>query len=184
MRDGPGALNYLLATLLFASAGWRVAAQSDQAIYADALQNGWVAYGWATINYANTGPLHSGANSISVKINSTSSNWDAIYIHHDTFDSTPYTNVTFWINGGAGGGQQLRLQAVLSGTAQPGVLLSPLPANAWQQITVPLTALGVANRPDLTGLWIIDAIGAPQPIFYLDDIIWMTLLWWPAQRRP
>ena len=29
-----------------------------------ALQNGWGNYGWATLNYANTSPVHSGANSI------------------------------------------------------------------------------------------------------------------------
>jgi hypothetical protein len=148
----------------------RARAQSDQPVYTDSLQNGWVPYGWATINYANATPAHSGSNSTSVKINSTASNWDAIYIHHDAFDSAPYTNLTFWINGGTAGGQQLRLQAILGSTAQPGVLLGPLSANAWQQITVSLAALSAANRPDLTGFWIIDAIGAPQPVFYLDDI--------------
>jgi hypothetical protein len=152
-------------------AAYGALAQTDQAIYTDSLQNSWVSYGWASaINYANTSPVQSGADSISVKINSTPSNWDAIYIHHDAFDSSPYTNLTFWAHGGSAGGQQLQLQAIVGTTAQPGVLLPALPANAWQQITVSLTSLGAANRPDLTGFWIIDAIGAPQPVFYLDDI--------------
>src|SRR5438105_138543 len=69
-------------------------AQSDQPIYNDSLQNGWVNYGWATLDYSNPSPVHSGSDSISIKINSTPTSWDAIYIHHDAFDSTPYTNIT------------------------------------------------------------------------------------------
>src|SRR6266850_8403956 len=148
----------------------RAGAQTDQQIYTDSLQNGWVPYGWATINYANTSPVHSGADSISVKINSTSTSWEAIYIHHDAFDSSPYTNLTFWINGGATGGQQLRIQAIVGTTAQPAVALPTLAANTWQPMSFSLASLGAANQPNLTGFWIIDAIGAPQPVFYLDDI--------------
>ena len=159
-----------LPALIFCGAARWALAQSDQAIYTDSLQNGWMDYGWATINYTNSSPVQSGADSISVKINSTPTGWDAIYIAHNAFGSSPYTNLTFWINGGPGGGQQLRLQALLSGNAQPGVLLAPLPTNTWKQITISLASLGVDNKPDLTGFWIIDAIGAPQPIFYLDDI--------------
>jgi hypothetical protein len=160
----------LLAIVLSVGAVKPADAQSDQTIYTDSLQNAWVPYGWATIDYANPSPTHGGTASISVKINSTPSSWEAIYIHHDAFDPTSYTNLTFWIHGGSAGGQQLRVQAITGSGPQPGVLLAPLTANAWQQITLPLTALGVANQPDVTGFWIIDALGAPQPVFYLDDI--------------
>jgi hypothetical protein len=68
----------VLACLLFTSAS----AQTDQQIYTDSLQNNWQAWGWAAaINYNNTSPVHSGADSISFQINSTPSSWDAIYIH-------------------------------------------------------------------------------------------------------
>jgi len=53
---------------------------------------------------------------------------------------------------------------------QTAVNLAPLLANSWQQITVSLTALGLANRPDMDGFWVQDRIGAAQPTFYLDDI--------------
>src|SRR6266704_2342798 len=128
------------AALLIALTSYGAMAQTDQQLYTDSLQNGWVPYGWATINYANTSPVHSGADSISVKINSTPSNWDAIYIHHDAFDSSPYTNLTFWINGGAAGGQQLRIQAIVGSTAQTAVALPTLAANTWQQITFSLAS--------------------------------------------
>lgn len=164
----------LLTALLLAGVAFRVAGQTGQPIYTDSLQNNWQDWGWATINYNNSSPVHSGAASISVKINSTASNWDAIYIHHDAFDSTLYTNLTFWINGGPSGGQQLQLQAILGNTPQVSVPVGPLPANSWQQITVSLAALGVAGQPNLTGFWIIDPLGAPQPVFYLDDITLTT----------
>jgi hypothetical protein len=146
-------------------------AQTDQPIYTDSLQNNWQAWGWATaINYNNTSPVHSGAGSISFQINSTPTNWDAIYIHHDAFDASPYTNITFWVNGGPTGGQQFQVRALLGTTAQTGVAVGPLVANSWQQITIPLTALNAANQPNVTGFWFIDALGLPQPVFYLDDI--------------
>src|SRR6476660_3877468 len=119
MRFGVHAVMFLLFT--------RVFAQTDQPVYTDSLQNNWQAWGWAgAIDYANPSPVHLGANSISFKINSTSSNWDAIYIHHDAFDSSPYTNVTFWVHGGPAGGQQFQLRAILGTTAQPSVNIGPL----------------------------------------------------------
>jgi hypothetical protein len=159
----------LIFLLLLATA--RAVAQGNQQIYTDSLQNNWQGWGWAAaIDYGNTSPVHSGADSISYKINSTTSSWDAIYIHHDTFDSTPYTDITFWVNGGPTGGQRFQLKALLGTTDQPGVPIGPLAANSWQQITISLAALNAANRPDLTGFWFMDALGAPQPVFYLDDI--------------
>src|SRR5262245_1193564 len=96
-------LRFVRAALLVGIAG-SAYAQTDMPIYTDSLQNPWQAWGWAAaINYANTSPVHSGADSISFQINSTPSSWDAISIHHDAFDSSPYTNITFWVNGGPTG---------------------------------------------------------------------------------
>ena len=76
--------------------------QVDQMIYSDSLVNGWQDWSWATVNTNNTSPLHSGSHSISV----TATAWQALYLHHDTFDTSGYTNLIFWIHGGASGGQQ------------------------------------------------------------------------------
>ncbi len=147
---------------------FRVAAGTDQPIYTDSLQNGWQDWGWATINYANTSPVHSGSKSVAVTIADSSS--QAIYIAHTAFDSSPYTNITFWINGGSSGGQRLLIRGHAGGLAQAITNLPPLPTNAWQQMSFSLADLGVANRPDMDGFWIQDRTGAPQPTFYLDDI--------------
>src|ERR1041385_3858777 len=76
-------------------------ARADQSVFTDSLQNGWLDYGWATLNYNNTTPVHSGAKSVAVTI--TDSSYQAIYIGHAAFDSSPYGSLTFWINGGASG---------------------------------------------------------------------------------
>ncbi|HWI59362.1 MAG TPA: hypothetical protein VNZ22_19195, partial [Bacillota bacterium] len=120
------------------------AAQTDQPIYTDALQNGWQDWGWATLNYNNSSPVHSGSKSVAVTIANGSG--QAIYIAHGGFDASPYTNLTFWIHGGPSGGQQLQVQGHAGGVSRSAVPLPPLAANTWQQITLSLSSLGVANR--------------------------------------
>ena len=134
-------------------------------------KNGWVPYGYATINYANTAPVHSGAASISV----TAGPNEALYLHHQPFNTRLYTALTFWINGGPSGGQALRVQATRYGSPQAKVPLDPLPASAWRQVSIPLSQLGVAGNADagqnvMDGFWIQDADGKGAATFYVDDI--------------
>lgn len=141
--------------------------QGDQIVYGDSLQNGWQNWGWATLDYNNSSPTHAGGASIRV----TATAWQALYLHNDAIDSSKYTALTFWIQGGPTGGQRLVVQATISQTYQPpGVAVGPLKANEWQQITIPLSALGVAGKPNFDGFWIADATGSSQPIWYVDDI--------------
>jgi hypothetical protein len=156
----------LWGVIFLAGSVVRLFAQGDQTIYTDSLQNGWQDWGWAALNYTNTSPVHSGSHSISVTVGQ----WQAIYIAHTAFDSSPYVNLSFWINGGSAGGQQLLVKGHAGGVEQTAINLAPLAANSWQKITVSLASLGVANRPDMDGFWIADRIGAAQPTFYVDDI--------------
>src|SRR5437016_1880573 len=149
--------------LAVAPAAW---AQTDQQVYTDSLLSGWQNWSWAVVDLANGSPVHSGTRSASV----TADAWEAIYLHHDAFDSGAFSDLVFWIHGGSSGGQLLQVQALLSGSAQSAVALPPLPANAWQKITIPLSSLGVANKPNLDGFWIQDRSGATIPTFYVDDI--------------
>jgi hypothetical protein len=148
---------------------FQITVRADQIIYDDALQNGWQNWGWATINYNNTSPVHSGSKSVSVTI--TTSTSEAIYIAHAAFDSSPYANLVFWINGGPTGGQQLKVQGHANGSPQASTNLPTLAANTWQQFTIPLAVLGVANQSGMDGFWIQDRVGSVQPVFYVDDII-------------
>jgi hypothetical protein len=141
-------------------------AQTDQSVYTDALANGWQNWSWATVNLANTTPVQSGTDSIGV----SAGPYQALYLHHDPFDSTLYTSLNFWINGGASGGQLLQVQATLNGAAQTVVTLPLLAANTWTQISIPLSSLGVQSQPNLDGFWIQDRSGATQPTFFVDAI--------------
>ena len=147
MRSPRLLLLILLPILLAAALGPSARAQGAQVIYDDALENGWQNYGWATLNYAATSPVHSGGDAISVSAGA----YQAVYVHHADFDSTPYTALTFWINGGPSGGQTLQVQAELSGAAQKAYALPPLAANTWQQVTIPLATLGAAAGRTWTG---------------------------------
>src|ERR1043165_4078604 len=146
--------------------------RADQSVFTDSLQNGWLNYGWATLDYNNTSPVHTGSKSVAVTI--TDSSYQAIYIGHTAFDSSPYGTLTFWINGGASGGQQLQVQGHAGNAAMSSTNLPALAANTWQQFTISLATLGVANRPAMNGFWIQDRVGSPQPTFYVDDISLIT----------
>lgn len=146
-------------------------AQSNMTIYADALASGWLDYSYnCTRNFANTSPVHSGSDSISVTVTSA---WGALVLYHTGMTNTAYASISFWLNGGSSGGQQLQMYGNL-GTptvAQSAryYLNTPL-ANTWQQYTVPLSALGVANATNFTGFAIQDSVGSAEATFYLDDI--------------
>ena len=141
-------------------------AQADQPIYTDSLISGWQNWSWATVNLDNTSPVHSGTRSASVNADA----WEAIYLHHDAFDTSGYSDLVFWIHGGPTGGQLLQVQALLNGSAQTAVTLAPLPANTWQKITLSLASLGVSSQPNMDGVWIQDRSGTTKPAFYVDDI--------------
>ena len=150
------------------------AAQTNMAIYTDSLQNSWNNWSWgSTINFsynANSQYIHSGSSSISITM---TNGYAGLYLEHADFNSTPYTNLTFWVNGGPTGGQSLAVRATLGETVTANQYNFTPSANTWQQITVSLSALGVASSPNLDGIWIQSQSASALPVFYVDD---MTLL--------
>jgi hypothetical protein len=151
-------------------------AQSNQTVYADSLQPGWQDWSWATVNLTNASPVHLGTHSISVTANNAPGSWQAFYLNVAATDTSQITNLTFWINGGATGGQSVQVQALLGSSAQPPVQLALLPTNSWRQINLSMTALNAANAPNFTGFWIQAEGNSPVPTFYVDDI---ALQWGP-----
>ena len=142
-------------------------AQSPLPIYTDSYVSGFDDWSWASHNVANTSPVHGGNRSISV---SAAIN-QAISFHHADLDTALYNDFSFWAHGGAAGGQRLRVYAELSGVSQPGVdIATPLPANAWQQFTISLSSLGVANKPNFSRINIQLRSGGTTSTFYVDDV--------------
>jgi alpha-L-arabinofuranosidase len=144
-------------------------AQTNMTIYADTQVNGWSdgSYG-VTHSLANTSPVHSGTRSISVTITNA---WGSLALNHSSMTTTGFTSISFWLNGGTIGGQQLQMYGILGGVTQgPRPVLTSPPAGAWQQYTIPLSALGVANTNNFSGFAIQDHVGSTEPTFYVDDI--------------
>jgi hypothetical protein len=139
--------------------------QTNLWLYTDNLVNGFQDWSGATVNLQATTPVpHSGPYCISV----TDPGNQALRFRNQQFNSTPYASLSFWINGGVGG-QQLSVIGDLDDAEQVYYPLSPL-GTSWQQITIPLSALGVANRPNCTGFLIKGTKGSAQPTFYVDDV--------------
>ena len=63
------------------------------------------------------------------------------------------------MHGGTAGGQTIQVVAVIGDTPQPGVRVASPTAGSWQKITVPLAALGVDNRTDVSGFWVQQGFG-------------------------
>lgn len=149
-----------LLSLVYSLSVVEIHAQASLPIYTDHLVNNFQDWSWATRNLANATPVHSGTNSISV----TSSG--GISFHQTDFNTATYSNFTFWANGGSSGGQVLQVYASLDSSDQSATTLTTLTANTWQQFTVPLTTLHVANKTNLARITITSGGSG----YYLDDI--------------
>jgi hypothetical protein len=160
----------LLAMALLA--GPALHAAGDLTIYDDSLNGDWQNWSWAQTNTANTDPVHSGADSISV---ATNGGWQALYLQQgngDTTNTAPYGKLVFWVNGGPVGGQQINVTALLNQSAnnQPSVSVGPIAANTWTQVQIPLSSLGADNSTTFNGLWFQLVGNDPSPTLYIDDI--------------
>jgi alpha-N-arabinofuranosidase len=148
-----------------------VLANDDQFIYSERLNNGWQDWGWVP-HYATNAPAYSGTNAICL---APDSGWQAWWLEHDDLDISLYTNLTFWIHGGVVGGQTVGVNAMLGGSDSGLPRLSigangKLATNVWQQITIRLSALGVADKTNFDGLQFWSNTGNVQSNFFVDDI--------------
>src|SRR5882724_11911714 len=162
---------WFLGLLLFVGLTLRVGAQTDMTIYTDSIQNNWNDWSYfVTRDFNSTAVVHSGSKAIAVSLN-TGTAYGALSFEHADINSSLYTSLTFWINGGPTGGQHLQVYAELDTGSMPAVGLATLPANTWQQITLSLASLGVANQPNFHRFSIQDTSGLTNvPTYYVDDI--------------
>jgi hypothetical protein len=121
-------------------------AQTNLSIYTDQLANGFQDWSWGTRDLANTSPVHSGTHSIAF----TGAPWSAISFWHSDFNPAPYTNLNFWINGGATGGQVVQVYLEYGGNSAAAYQLPLLPTNSWRQFILSFSTLNAAESPILT----------------------------------
>jgi hypothetical protein len=143
-------------------------------VYADTLAPGWADWSWGSSrNWADTTYVHSGRYAASCAITQA---WAGLYVSTDGIQTTGYNYLSFYINGGARGGQQLTVNLVdANGAMLPALNLNTYlggqtpAANIWQRVTVPVSDLRGANAR-ITGVVLQDNRGGAQPRFYLDDM--------------
>lgn len=141
----------------------------DTTIYDEGLAPGWQNWSWAAVDMASTAQANTGAVSIAV----TPTAWSALYLRSADapLNTTGFLNFTFYVNGGATGGQTIQVVAVVNDTPQPGVRVATPTAGTWQKISVPLSALGADNNANVNGFWIQQGSGVDDPTFYVDTIV-------------
>jgi hypothetical protein len=152
-----------LSVLLLAG---RAIAQDNMVIYGDVLENGWHDDSWDITEGTSSTIVHSGTAAVSATMQGDGT----YYLGHYSFNPQLYQSLTFWLNGGAAGGQNLILYATVNGNAGAGYTIPPLKSGTWQQISVPLSTLGVAGNPAFDGLIIKNNSSSSAPVFYIDDI--------------
>jgi len=157
----------LVAACLLQLSAACLCGQTNQIIYANSLQNGWVDESWATDNLADTNFVLPGfSNSISVFC----TEYAALALAQTPSSSAYYSSLTFWLNGGETGGQVLTVAGTLDGSYQTLLTLPPLASNTWKEFTIPLSAIGVADQTDFDGIWIWNDTASTIPTFYVGDI--------------
>jgi alpha-N-arabinofuranosidase len=139
--------------------------QPEHFIYKDELTNGWMDYGWANRNYANTSTVYAGSNSIKV----SASAWEGIHLNHGVFDAAKFTAISFCINGGSSDVQYLALGPILSHGEGKEIMLPTVASNQWQQFTISFEQLGIAGIDNVTGFYFADKSGVSRT-YYLDEI--------------
>ena len=141
-----------------------------QSIYRDGVENGWVSAGWnwaKDVDMADTTRPRSGTKAIRVRFAS----FDGVKFHHAPFNTVPYDRITFYVNGGDKGGQHISIGAACSEkNVADQVKMTPLPAKKWVSVTLPLTRINLANRPDMTSFWIQGDSSKPQESLYIDEV--------------
>jgi alpha-N-arabinofuranosidase len=152
------------ALLLVGSAPVR--GQTNLAIYSDALANGFQDWSWGVHSLSSASPVHSGTNAVSF----SGTAWQAISFWHSDFNPVPYTNLNFWANGGATGGQIVQIYLQFGTNSAAAYQLPALPTNSWRQFIIPFSTLNVANLTNLNRLnFQLTSYGSTSA-FYLDDV--------------
>ena len=142
-------------------------------VYGDALAAGWENWSWqAAVNFNQTAQVQSGARAILVDAQS----WGALSLHHAPLDTTPYDYLSFYLRQATAGnalivyaqdeiGEEL-LDAPAADCRYGGG--TPLPANTWRRVLIPLADLGAAGE-QISQLTFVNT-GDTSLRFWLDDL--------------
>ncbi len=145
------------------------ASQASQFLFDDALASGWTNASSANTSLTSTSPVYRGSRAISV----ASGTAQSAAFTCAARSTAGFAAVSFWLKGGDVAPLQV-------GGSRGGVALESYPVSVratsdWQQVLVPLSAVGLDAIDDLTGLRIEGrTVGGVVPgAFSLDDVTLM-----------
>ncbi|MEJ0058752.1 MAG: hypothetical protein WDM79_03810 [Terricaulis sp.] len=142
-----------------------VVASPPISIYDDALAPGWNNWSWAEVEIGAT-ISDPEERPISVR----AQGWQALYLQHAAFSTTGYSELTFFIHGGAAGGQTISVIAVDARGEPIDRFFRVVPeANAWTEVHVPLSEIG-ASDTSITGFFIQNGTPEPTRRFLVNEI--------------
>jgi hypothetical protein len=145
----------------------KVAPLPRHVVYADALATDWQNWSWsATVKLAGTAPVSVGARAINV----TLQGWGGLSLRKGAAVSTTgYGALKFAVHGGTGPDQVLQVstQTADTGSISPVVSVTAV-ANAWTEVTVPLSSLGSPSV--VKRLNIQNPTADTLPMVTIDDI--------------
>lgn len=156
-------------------------------IYDEGIDADWDNWGWSCqVNPDCTEPVYSGSKSLAL----TMDGWGAFRPRKRSgfVDASQYTDLTFYIHGGAEGGQILDVFASDDSTT-PYINLSlndyieggTITAGEWKKVRIPLEDL---NAPDgqIMSIFLKSTIGSAQPVFYIDKMQFESIETDPGQE--
>ncbi len=134
-------------------------------VYGTALGAGWENWSWAKVELSSE---VQGSQRKPIRVEAGP--YQALYLHHAPFETTPYKSVAMLIQGSNGGAQQLRIVAVVDGKPLDAQAYPvTLPASGWKKIELPLSRIG-ADAKRIDGLWVQNATDKPIAPFYVTEV--------------
>ncbi len=139
-------------------------------IFTDALATLWENWSWGTsANFGNLTPIQSGTRSMAVTY---TSGWGGLSLRPPVAinnTSGVYTAIRFWAHGGNATRTVRIYTHPDNSTATSTIYNFSIAPNTWQQIVVPLLALG--NPGIIARITLQESSGSSQSVFYIDELV-------------
>ncbi len=148
-------------------------------LYEDGLGRGWENWSWDCSCFESTDYVHTGRYAFAVSLKP----YGGLGIgRHGPIRTKHHSNLEFYINGGKGGGQQLRVSIndrVGDGERPPtGISINnpryiengTIEANKWKLVSIPLADLDAKDTTLVKVNVMDDKSGKTQPTFYVDNM--------------
>ncbi|HVZ99729.1 MAG TPA: hypothetical protein VG841_05400 [Caulobacterales bacterium] len=167
MLRGIAAVSLALALSVGSGAAQPAPTQTQEMqIYGNTLQAGWSNWSWATVtlSFVISDPAET-------PIKVQAGPWQALYFQHAPFNTHGYSTFTFFVHGGARGGQDLQVIALdTEGHAIPNTAAHVMPAaNDWSGVNISLADLNAVDK-EVSGFWIQNATPGDANRFYVNYV--------------